>query len=99
MLVVTVLFRLKPGCEAGFLAAIRENATKSLELEPGCHQFDVATNADGSEVYLYEVYTDQAAFGAHTECAHFKTFDTMSAPWVAEKTVALYDLKQGLTLE
>ena len=63
MYVVTVRFAIKPEFADAFLRAVQSNARTSLEREPGCHRFDVATgDAVHSDVFLYEVYTDRAAF-------------------------------------
>ena len=93
MYVVTVSFRQKPEHAEEFLTAIRDNAAQSLQDEPGCHRFDVAIGDDGPEtVFLYELYTDRAAFDAHLQTAHFKAFDALVAPWVASKDVHCYHL-------
>ena len=91
MYVVTVTFRIAPEASDEFLVAMRENAQTSLETEPGCHRFDVAIGEDGPEtVFLYELYTDRAAFDVHLGSAHFKAFDAKVAPWVIDKAVATY---------
>ena len=92
MYVVTVDFRIKPD----FLAAFRErmiaNARASREREPGCLQFDVCTDpAIPESIYLYELYTDRAAFDVHLASEHFKAFDREVAPWVAAKSVRVYE--------
>lgn len=93
MYVVTVTFRINPDHTDRFLEAMRENARLSLEREPGCHRFDVALGENGPEtVFLYELYTDRAAFDAHLEADHFKSFDATVADWVASKDVACYVL-------
>jgi quinol monooxygenase YgiN len=91
--VVTVTFRVHPVRADEFLAAMRENAVTSLASEPGCHRFDVAIGEDGpTTVFLYELYSDRAAFDAHLASAHFKAFDRAVADWVAEKSVQTYAL-------
>lgn len=91
--VVTVTFRIKPEHADEFLNAMRENARLSLELEPGCHRFDVALGEDGPEtIFLYELYSDRAAFDAHLAAEHFKSFGATVTDWVASKDVACYVL-------
>lgn len=93
MYVVAVTFRLHPAQADAFLHAIKENAQLSLDLEPGCHRFDVAVGEDGPDtVFLYELYTHRAAFDAHLASAHFKAFDAKVRDWVASKEVATYVL-------
>lgn len=93
MYVVAVTFQIHAAHAPAFLDAIRENARHSLDIEPGCHRFDVAVGENGPEtVFLYELYTDRAAFDAHLTSAHFKAFDAKVASWVAAKQVDTYQL-------
>lgn len=94
MLVVTVRFELHEGKHEPFRAAILRNAAESRK-EPGCHRFDVAFSEDGRRCFLYELYTDQAAFDLHHEMPHFKEFAALSAPLVAEKKVETFRLHRG----
>ena len=88
MFVVTVTFEVKPGHEAAFLARVRRQAEDSLSREPDCLQFDVCRPTGGDDtVFLYEIYSDEAAFQAHMETAHFKDFNAAVEPWVAGKQV------------
>ena len=89
--VVTVAFRVKPEHRAAFREAILANAAASVAGEPGCSAFDVCEKADGSEIFLYEIYDDEAAFKAHLATGHFKRFDALVASWVAEKRVLTYN--------
>ncbi len=61
---------------AAFLEAARDDAEKSLALEPGCRQFDVFVDRSLSpvKVMFYEVYDDRAAFDAHLETQHLAAF-------------------------
>lgn len=91
MYVVTVVFVLNIGCEALFLERVRVQARDSLEHEPDCHQFDVCTDPERpDQVFLYEIYSDKAAFQAHLGSDHFKDFDAVVAGWVADKTVSIW---------
>ena len=91
--VVMVDFRLKAGTFDRFRKLIVENARASVRDEPGCRQFDVVTPDGGADrVVLYEIYDDRAAFDAHLKTSHFAVFNEQSAPLVAEKAVAEYDL-------
>ena len=49
-----------------------EQAANSLAQEDGCHVFDVCTA--GTTVFLYELYTDKAAFDAHMQTPHYASF-------------------------
>lgn len=87
MYVVTVTFETAPDDAAAFLARVRQQAADSLRDEPGCHRFDVCTEADSARVFLYEIYSDAAAFQAHLETPHYKAFNAEVGPIVRYKTV------------
>jgi quinol monooxygenase YgiN len=88
--VVTVVFRPKAEHRMAFRTAILENAAASVKNEPGCSLFDVCESKDGQEIFLYEIYDDEAAFKAHLATAHFKQFDAKAGPWVEHKQVLTY---------
>ena len=91
MFAVVVTLRIKPAFRDSFLSLIYENATASRTDEPGCLQFDVATDPSRpEEVFLYEVYRDPAAFEAHLETAHFRSFDASTADMIAEKQIKTF---------
>ena len=88
--VVTVVFIAKPEFRADFRKAMVENATASRTREPGCRQFDVCESADGSQIFLYEIYDDEAAFTTHLATDHFLRFNERTTAWCAEKRVTTY---------
>lgn len=94
---ITVSFELEDGTAEKFHRLVAENARQSVALEPGCLRFDVLfpTNALGREVFLYEIYTDQAAFDVHLASAHFKSFDEETRPLVRKKTVNAFTVDQN----
>lgn len=93
MYVVAVTFHVDAAHADAFLIAVTENARQSLECEPECHRFDVAVGENGpATVFLYELYTDRAAFDAHLASAHFKSFETLVSPWVTSKEVGTFTL-------
>jgi quinol monooxygenase YgiN len=88
---ITVAFELVPGAAEAFLAAIRENAERSVAVEPRCRRFDVLTPiGEGPAIFLYEIYADRAAFEDHLASAHFRRFDEATRHMVAKKTVHAY---------
>jgi quinol monooxygenase YgiN len=90
--VVTVDFAAKPECRGDFREEMIANARASRAREPGCRRFDVCESADGSRIFLYEVYDDEAAFKAHLATDHYLRFSERATNWVAEKRVATYNL-------
>jgi autoinducer 2-degrading protein len=86
-------FRLKPGARSAFRQLVDSNARTSAQAEPGCRRFDVVEPRDESDrVVLYEIYDDEAAFGAHMRSPHYARFDVESAPLVIGKSVVQCDL-------
>ena len=63
---LVVDFTVKPGTKTQFLEIIQEHASKTLENEEGCLQFEVCDAVEGeNRVFLYEMYADDAAFEVH----------------------------------
>lgn len=95
---ITVAFELEEGAAEAFRPLVAENARQSVALEPGCLRFDVlfpTSGASGPEVFLYEIYTDQAAFDVHLASPHFRSFDEATRKLVRTKTVNAYTVDQN----
>lgn len=92
MYVVAVTLKIDPAHREAFRGLMQTNAETSLQVEPGCRQFDVCRDsAEPDTVFLYEVYDDRAAFDAHLASAHFKTFDAAVAQMVLAKQINTFD--------
>ena len=88
MYVVTVHFTIDLTRFDTFMELMHQQADNSIRLEEGCHQFDVVTDpSKPGEVFLYELYTDRAAFDTHLESEHFFRFFNTTEPVVLTKTV------------
>jgi quinol monooxygenase YgiN len=84
MLVVHVHVRVRPGSEAAFAAAPRENARQSVR-EPGVVRFDVAQQADDpTRFVLVEVYRGADDPARHKETAHYAVWRDAVEPMMAE---------------
>lgn len=92
MFVVAVLFELHPERAAEFRAAVLKNAAASIQTEEGCHRFDVCFSDDGTNCFLYELYTDAAAFDVHKSTAHFQEFSQHVPTCVANRRFESYQL-------
>ena len=93
MFAVCVAFHIRPDNRDQFLVRMRQQASESLALEDGCHRFDVCSGGDQSNVvFLYELYTDAAAFDHHCESAHFLAFSEDVAAFVERKEVQTYSV-------
>jgi len=91
MFAVVVSFQIKQDQMDAFLPLMLANAKASLLEEPGCHQFDVCTDPSRpTEVFLYELYSDTAAFEAHKGTPHFLEFDGQTAAMIHAKFVSTY---------
>ncbi|MXU66626.1 putative quinol monooxygenase [Oceanomicrobium pacificus] len=97
MYAVTVRFTLKPGASDAFMPLMRDQARNSLTKEAGCHRFDILWDSGApEEVFLYELYTDRAAFEHHMSTDHFSAFSAAAPDHVADKQVVTYDtLSEG----
>jgi len=87
MLIIAVTFKIEAGQLAAFREAIRHNAATSLAVEADCLTFDVSESREGGTFFLYERYTDDAAFDLHLKSPHFLAFDQMVGPWIESKKV------------
>ncbi|SOH93871.1 Quinol monooxygenase YgiN [Monaibacterium marinum] len=91
MFAVVVTLTVKPDQIALFMPAMLNNAQTSLATEQGCQRFDVCTDpARPNEVFLYELYTDRAAFDAHLASDHYRAFDQITGPQVISKNVRTF---------
>lgn len=89
MIVRFVTVRVKPGAEADFEAASKNNHEGSV-AEPGCLRFDVLKDASQIGLYyLYEVYRDEAATAAHKDTAHYQEWRDAVAPMMATDRVSV----------
>lgn len=92
MFAVIVTLKVDPARLTDFMPLMHANAQTSLAAEPDCLRFDVCTEATRpGEVFLYELYTDDAAFAAHLQTAHFIAFDTAVADMVIHKDVRTFE--------
>ncbi len=96
MHVVIVRFRVKEQHAAAFVGRLRRQAQDSLDLEPACRRFDVLLDPnDPGGACLYEMYDDEAAFDMHLKTRHFLGFDTETRPWIDQKIVERWELRDA----
>ena len=95
MYAVVVTFHIEPKQFDSFVEHMRINAQASRDTEPGCHQFDICTDPDHpNQMFLYELYTDKAAFDAHTETDHFHAFNAACGDMIVDKDVRFFNSVQ-----
>jgi quinol monooxygenase YgiN len=84
--VLSVSLRIKPENVDHFMKRALENGKAARTTEPGCKQFDILVDPnDKTRVMLYEVYTDEKAFEAHQQTAHFKKYVAEAVPLLASR--------------
>ena len=68
-----------------FLAALSENASATIK-EPGNRRYDVMRSATNPhQIFIYEVYADQAAVEAHRAADHFKKYQAVTKDMVVKR--------------
>ncbi len=88
MYVIVAEFTVKPDQAGGFAQIIERQAKDSLDLEEGCHQFDVCqAENDPGKFLLYEVYSDKAAFDKHRGLSHTAKFVKAVEPMVIDRAI------------
>jgi autoinducer 2-degrading protein len=94
---ITVTFELVDGAFAEFHRLVKENAARSVATEPDCLRFDVLTpsTGQGPQVFLYEIYSDRAAFDLHLASDHYLHFDARTRALVSKKTVTAYAVEEN----
>ena len=79
-----VMLNYKPEYQDVFVESIQELARVSLENEPGMLHYEVMQDrADPSILYVYMIFTDQAAFEAHAKAPHNVEWREKIKPWHA----------------
>lgn len=87
MITLTVDLRVRAGHLEPFLAAITENAARTVGDEPGCISFDVCQDlTDEHHFTFYEVYRDEESVAAHRAAPHFAAWRSAADAHVAPGT-------------
>lgn len=69
--------QIDPSRLTEYKAALREEIEWSIRLEPGVLSlYAVSVKSDPSQIRLFEMYTDTAAYEAHLQTPHFKKYRT-----------------------
>jgi len=92
MHVVVEFLEAAPAHVATVRAALLMLARQALEARQ-CVQLDVAADPlEPAGFLLYRVYTDEAAWKAHTETAEHQAMLLTLAPWLVSRRVLAYEL-------
>ena len=88
MYVIVAEFTVKPNQAEAFRQIVERQAKDSVDLEEGCHQFDVCqAENDPSKFLLYEIYSDKAAFDKHRGLSHTEKFVKAVEPMVMGREI------------
>ncbi len=88
MHVIVAEIRIKPEHRQKFLEAMVDDASGSVQNEPGCYQFSVVQDEkDANRIFLFEVYRDKEAFVRHQEMPHYTRWRDTVKDWYAAPTV------------
>jgi quinol monooxygenase YgiN len=92
-LVVTAFWEAKRG-EEDAVAAILSRFAPQARQEAGVERFIIhRSRAEPTQFFFYEVFTDEAAFAAHQQTAHFKSLVAGQAlPKLAKRERAQYSI-------
>jgi quinol monooxygenase YgiN len=92
-LLVVAQWEAKEG-EADKVAEILQRFLPEAQAEPGAKMFLISRAKDNPAQFLfYELFRDEAAFKAHQDSAHFKTYIAGQAlPLLAKRERAQYAL-------
>jgi len=83
--VLQVQITIKPENVERFMPQVLANAAAARK-EPGCLHFDVNVDPqDRTQVMLYEVYKDEAAFQEHQKGEAFKKYLAEAVPLLAAR--------------
>lgn len=67
-------YEIGPADLEKFLAALKENGVATTK-EAGCRQFEISQSASNpNQIFIYEVYENEAAAQAHRGSDHFKKY-------------------------
>lgn len=100
MIALFVTLHVRPERREELLAAIALQGANSLELEPGCLQFDISVHLDDpNRVLLYEVYADRAAFDDHRVTPHFAVWSAVAEACVERSERSAAEIVAGSSLQ
>lgn len=96
MLAIIVHFEAKPDQVEAFKREIIAHATRCLEREPGCLQFDVVQDPKNPAHFaVYEIYKDEAAVDAHRSSPHMAETAKVLPGLTAKRELHLLNLVAG----
>lgn len=85
-LVIIAQLQIDPQHFDAYLKLAKGHAQRSLELDPGCRQFDVmVTDEPRHTLMLYEVYDDDASFQGHANAPRMAEYRAATKGMVVDR--------------
>jgi quinol monooxygenase YgiN len=85
-LVIVAQLQIDPRHFDTYVALVKGHAARSLQLDPGCRQFDVMVAEEPRHtVVLYEVYDDEASFQGHVSSPRMAEYRAATKGMVVER--------------
>jgi (4S)-4-hydroxy-5-phosphonooxypentane-2,3-dione isomerase len=92
MLVITVRFNVKRAHLKSFSTCVRRRARDTLAIEKDCCRLEICSGPENVEqIFLHEIYTDDAAFQARLISPHFLQFKSDTQDWLESSVVGRWD--------
>lgn len=80
-----VELEIAPADLDAFLAILKANGAESIK-EPGCRRYDILQSATNpNQVFIFEVYDNEAAVQAHRTTEHFKAYIAATRSMVVKR--------------
>ena len=96
MLAIVVHFEAKPDKIDAFRDEIVAHATRCIEREPGCLQFDVVQDTKNPAHFaVSEIYKDQAAIDAHRATPHMAETGKILPDLITKRDLTIFSLVAG----
>jgi quinol monooxygenase YgiN len=77
---------IEPAQLDNYKAAVKEEMEPSVRVEPGVLAiYAVAEKDNPSKLRFFEIYTDEAAYKAHVESAHFKKYQNITKTMITSR--------------
>jgi len=84
--IIVAQLQIDPNHFATYLNLAKGHAARSLQLDPGCRQFDVMVADDPKNMLvLYEVYDDEASFQGHANAPRMAEYRAATKGMVVDR--------------
>ncbi len=92
MVVVSVWYKLKPGCRESLMDAVRNNV-EATRKEPGNIKYEHFKSVeDEQEMFVFEVWESKKYLEAHINAEHYLKFSEIRKPMLADKDSYRYTI-------